>query len=384
MHIVGLIAKREFSTIIRDKVFIAVSILVALILTGFILICAHFTAAQIITVGLNGQSTGLADQLVSTAAGFGRTIDVKMITDTAQGEQEVAEGKLDALVVGPLSALQIRVESGVDPIILVALDELTEQEAIEGQFAANGLDSSQIPKIAASTTVQVSTLNPQGPAHEQLVAMAWVLCILLFLAIQGFSIAVARSVLADKSSRVIEILRPVVHPRQLLSGKMIGIGAAGAIALAAISIIGLAVAKPSGALTAPVNPLWTTSGILLCYLLGFFSYTALLVIVISVITHQMRLRLTICAIVLLTAAAAALVLKLFSENSHSTIGAVIANLPFIIPIALPVQNILSDISFWQIALSFVFAAIVTAALTWLCTQIYTNATLRTDPKTIYR
>ena len=105
---------------------------------------------------------------------------------------------------------------------------------------------------------------------------------LLFLSVIIYGMWVATGVASEKSSRVMELMISAASPRQLLTGKVVGIGGAGltqyvAIAVPALFVVAVqdriaeALMGPAGAAGAPIVGL--TPGLLLGYgvffLLGF-------------------------------------------------------------------------------------------------------------------
>jgi ABC-2 type transport system permease protein len=74
---------------------------------------------------------------------------------------------------------------------------------------------------------------------------------LLYGQIFGYGFWVASGVIEEKASRVVEILLSTVRPRELLAGKIIGIGLLGFSQLIFIAIVSLSVALVTGRSTSP-------------------------------------------------------------------------------------------------------------------------------------
>ena len=73
-----------------------------------------------------------------------------------------------------------------------------------------------------------------------------VFVILLLISIVIYGMWVATGVAAEKSSRVMELMISAASPRQMLTGKVVGIGAAGLTQYIAIAHPGTAAARPPG------------------------------------------------------------------------------------------------------------------------------------------
>ncbi len=123
-------------------------------------------------------------------------------------------------------------------------------------------------------------IDPQEVASRAFLGVVFV--VLLFLSVIIYGMWVATGVAAEKSSRVMELMISAASPRQLLTGKVVGIGGAGltqyvAVAVPALVVVAFqdpiaeALLGPAGAAGAPIVGL--TPGLLLGYgvffLLGF-------------------------------------------------------------------------------------------------------------------
>jgi ABC-2 type transport system permease protein len=153
----------------------------------------------------------------------------------------------------------------------------TLPEGVElGQFKtpAYHVDSTSVPTNGGKP------INQQEVASRGFLGVVFV--VLLFLSVIIYGMWVATGVASEKSSRVMELMISAASPRQLLTGKVVGIGGAGltqyvAIAVPALFVVAVqdriaeALMGPAGAAGAPIVGL--TPGLLLGYgvffLLGF-------------------------------------------------------------------------------------------------------------------
>jgi ABC-2 type transport system permease protein len=82
-------------------------------------------------------------------------------------------------------------------------------------------------------------LDPQETASRGFLGIVFV--VLLFMSVIIYGMWVATGVAAEKSSRVMELMISAASPRQMLAGKVIGIGAAGLTQYVAIAVPALVV-----------------------------------------------------------------------------------------------------------------------------------------------
>jgi ABC-2 type transport system permease protein len=77
-------------------------------------------------------------------------------------------------------------------------------------------------------------------------AIAYIALIVLYLQLIGYGYWVAAGVVEEKSTRVVELLLSTIRARELLVGKILGIGLLGFGQLVAIGVAGLGVAAATG------------------------------------------------------------------------------------------------------------------------------------------
>ena len=126
--------------------------------------------------------------------------------------------------------------------------------------------------IAPSETITVIGISSAIPYSNGLAIVA---VILLYIAIITYGMAVAGGIVEEKASRVIEVVLSAIRPRELLFGKIAGLGA---LALCQFALtIGVGVA---GALLLGVADLPSVTGgaaalVVAWFLAGFMLYACL-------------------------------------------------------------------------------------------------------------
>ena len=76
-------------------------------------------------------------------------------------------------------------------------------------------------------TVRVSTIKPVDPERERKGAFAFVAVLALYTQLLTFGYLLASGVVEEKASRVVEVLLATIRPKDLLAGKIIGLGLLG-------------------------------------------------------------------------------------------------------------------------------------------------------------
>jgi ABC-2 type transport system permease protein len=219
----------------------------------------------------------------------------------AVGDPHVADAALAAGTVGGVMVVQRLADGQVDVELRTHESASSARSQLLGiaAFGIGVLDwSARLPpdsgRIAFVTPVYrvapVSTategglpLDAQEAASRAFLGIIFVILLLITIVIYGMW--VATGVAAEKSSRVMELMISAASPRQMLTGKVVGIGAAGltqyvAIAVPALVLLALqdriaaAVLVPDWAAGAPLVGLSPAllAGYGVFFLLGFVLY----------------------------------------------------------------------------------------------------------------
>ena len=122
----------------------------------------------------------------------------------------------------------------------------------------------------------VRELEPSDPARETAFLFANVGVILLFIAIFTFGTWVLTGVVEEKQSRVVEVVLSTVPARDLLVGKVLGIGLLGLVQLVIIVVIGLGRGTLMGRFTLPPTTGPAVAMLLLWFVIGYVFYSTAL------------------------------------------------------------------------------------------------------------
>ena len=213
-----------------------------------------------------------------------------------------------------------------------------------------------------------------------------VFIILMFITILIYGMWVATGVATEKSSRVMELMISAASPRQLLLGKVVGIGGAGltqytAIAIPAVLVLAFqdqiarAVLGDSGA-GLPIGGL--TIGLLVAYgaffLMGFTLFALIYAAVGSFVSRPDDLQ-TLSLPLSLVAMGGYLSALVVLLGGGGFVGRVASFVPPFSPFAMLARLMVSNVQPWEVAVS-VGILLVTIAIVGLATvRIYATGVL---------
>src|SRR5207302_10881710 len=179
------------------------------------------------------------------------------------------------------------------------LTALVRQEALSSQLSAAGLDPATVEARAASANVRVRSLQPVDPERFEEQIIGLFAAIVLYAALLMYGTFVAQGVVDEKASRIVEILLSTVRPRQLLLGKVVGIGLVGFLQLAIVGGAGLVMALATKVVAVPAVGVGAIVGALLWFVLGFFLYSLLFAAGGSLVSRQEEVGAVISPITIL-------------------------------------------------------------------------------------
>ena len=180
----------------------------------------------------------------------------------------------------------------------------------------------------------------------------------------------------EKASRVVEVLLATIRPRELLAGKVIGLGLLGFGQLLVIAVLGLAIAAATGSLDVDGDVLIAAGLSLVWFVLGYAFYACAFACAGALVprVEELQSSITPLSITILISLFVA-----FAANGDptSTLAKVSSYIPFTAPMTLPPRILVGEASAVEIVGGAVVTIACTAALIPLAARIYEGAVMRT-------
>lgn len=372
-----VVARRDFSVRLRDKGFVISTALTLTVLTVFVLIKAYGGggAAQF-RLAIAGEGQALPVSVLRTQArAAGVSLTIRVFADAVAARAAVSAGMQDAVLI---DATELVGDHSVPP----QLANVVEAAAVQHRIATNldpSLTPDQVQALLNPLPVAVRTIAPADPNQATNRAVALVALLLLYGQLFGYGIAVASGVIEEKSSRIVEILLSAIKPRELLAGKVLGIGALGLLQLVFISVYAVVLASATGAMHVPAHALGTVAISLGWFALGFAFYASLFAVAGALVARMEELQNAIVPINLLILAS--FFISITAVGSPDTPLAIAASLlPFSSALAMPVRIAVGSATPGQILASLAILVVSIGALVPFAGRLYSNAVLRTGSR----
>jgi ABC-2 type transport system permease protein len=407
MHKTWAVVKREFGAFVGTKSFVLGT------LFGPFALLLLFLLPELIEGG-----AGDARQVVvepggtpasqDVAAALGResqaadatALRIEVVESSAAGEavlqdlrERILAGRLDGFLILPADSAGAVVYEG-RPADLQAMGRLraaAERAVQRARLAAAGIDAGAVERALAPVRFETHAIGsapvPIEP-REDLVGFVFFLNTLIYIVILIYGISVLRSVQEEKEQRIVEVLLSSLRPGQLMTGKVLGIGAAGLlqvviwVAFAAVVLAWGDDLLPRLGMTPPSIPRVPASlalVVLVFFAGGYFLYAALYAALGAIATSwQDAQNLQFPALIVLMVAyfttfAAA-------ENPDSGLAAATSLIPFTSPLVVPARVALGAMGWGELVLPLVLLAAGCAALLWIAGRIFRVTILATGAR----
>jgi ABC-2 type transport system permease protein len=373
-----LVAQRDFWYRLRDKGFMISTGITLVVLSGLILIKAYGGSGMTtFDLGLLGPGSARIGPLVVRAGeSQGAKIRTDPVADRASADAGLEDGSLDAVLVDGERLLAER--EAPDPLES-AVQTAVIADGIRATLEANDVPADEIAQILDPKPVPVETVEPVDPNRDTNSTVAFIAVVILYGQLFGYGVWVATGVIEEKASRVVEILLSTIRARQLLAGKILGIGALGMFQLIAIAIYSIVLASLTGALDLPTHALGTAALAVGWFVLGFAFYASLFAVAGALVSRMEELQNAIVPLNLVILVSFFLSIGATSDPS-SPLSRIVSIVPFSAALAMPVRISLGSATALEIVASLVVMIGSTAFLIPLAGRIYSGAVLRTGAR----
>ena len=370
-----LVARRDLSVRLRDRGFVISTLITMTVLTVIILIRAiGGSDAPSFTLGVAGASD-TADAAPQVGRSIGVEVSVVRFDGGGSAEAALRRRAIDAYLRGDELVAVRDVPEQLEQVV---------QAAAIGSRLGDTLDAYDVPsdvqtELADRAPVAIRTLEPQDPDRDENGALALIAVVLLYGQLFGYGIWIATGVIEEKSSRVVEILLSAIGPRQLMAGKIVGIGILGLAQLAVIAVYAIVLARLTGALPLPGEAIGVVLLSIGWFLLGFAFYAGLFAVAGSLVSRMEELQNAMTPINLVIFVSLFISIGAL-QDPDGLLPRIASMLPTSSALAMPVRIVLGSATPLEVVLSVAIVVGSAAALIPVSARLYSGAILRLGAK----
>ena len=405
------VIKREFAESVRTKMFI-----IGTLFGPLLILAIFFLPALMMRGGVSERSIAIVDESGSVGAQVAemlkppeeavaqdasdkRTIYTVEIVDPAGRDAEAVRAdlaprveaeELDGVLWVPADVLaggEVRYE-GENATSFSQMAELrtaVQQTVQQQRLAGSGIDQQAL--AVALQRVPFEARTPSGTG-ESLFLLAWVVGYAMMLVVMLFGFAVMRGALEEKRDKIVEVVMSSITARDLLLGKVLGIGGA-ALVQVSVWVIFAAITLTQGETIAakmgvtlpelPVVPAAVGVVLLLFFAGGFFLYASLYASIGAIATTDQEAQQLTFPIQLLLMVAFFMMFSV-ANNAEGTASVAGSMIPFTSPLIMPMRMALSSVPPTEVAIAVVLLFGTGLGVVWAAAKIYRIGMLATGKK----
>ena len=426
MSILTLIIKREFIAKVRNKSFIVMTFLSPLLFVGIAVFVGYLSSmkADVKVVAIHDE-TGLFVSEFKNSEEYRyidlSPIDLKIIKDSLINESY--EGLIYIPKIADYKTLENKVQyiSNDSPSITFVEDvqDIIAKKITKENFETAKLDTLAIRNAEANVNIELKKATGEDSLkglNEIKIAIGGAFGYLIMMFIIIYGNMVMRSVIEEKTNRIVEIIISSVKPFQLMMGKIIGTSLAGILQFFIWAIIGLALmfsasiflginASPTakippemlhsaqqefaGVAQMYIKELWNLpiATILISFVVyfigGYFLYSSFYAAIGAAVDNETDSQQFLLPIIMPLVLGVYIGFFTVMNNPHGTIATVFSMIPLTSPIVM-LMRIPFGVPWWQIAISVTVLFGTFFFVVWFAAKIYRVGILMYGKKPTWR
>jgi ABC-2 type transport system permease protein len=370
LRAVRLVAMREIIERGRSRGYVlSLVFTVFLLLAGFILpsiLLGEDEPTRLALVGDTPQQLGASIQGAAEVYEF--DIVVSTVPDRAAAVAGLEEAAIDAALIVPAD--------------LSTPGELLVTEQADGGLQA-AVAQSVIGLRAGADALQAPVITALDPPTEEdttAIIFANAGIILMFIGIFSYGTWVLTGVVEEKQSRVVEVVLSTVRPRDLLMGKVLGIGALALAQMVVLVAAGIAASVLSGRLTLPETTSGAVVQLFTWFILGFAFYATAMGVLGALASRMEEASNASMPVTVTATTAYILSIVVVTGDPSGIVARVMTFLPPSAPMVVPLRAALGAIEPWEIVVSIALMLVSIWVLFAIGARVYSGAVLQTGSR----
>ena len=374
-----LVALREMRERSRSRGFQAGLVIMLVAVIAMIALPAMLdTGHGAKDVGLTGAVSGeLSTAIREQGDATGTTVRVHRYQDLAAGEEAVRDEEVDVLVV---DARRLEWRSEPDEQLQAMVTGAIQLVAVQDRAAAAGIDPDELLALVAPVPVESIEIGLAAGRSPHDGAVAILATAVLLMAIFLYGNLVLTGVVEEKSSRVVEVLLARMPARNLLAGKVAGIGLLGFAQFAVTAVLALVATLVVDPVDIPVVDGGVLGWLVLWFVLGYALYAMAYGALGSLASRSEDAQSAAGPVGYVLVGGYWAAFLTVSEDPDGTWASLLSLFPITAPFAMPGRIALGAVTWWEPLLAVFFTLVAIAGLVVFAGRVYTNAILHSGPQ----
>lgn len=411
MSVLSLIIKREFTAKVRNKSFIVMTFLSPLLFAGI-----AFFVGYLSTMKAEVKKIAIHDQTGLFMPEFRSTDEYQYLDKSSVAVQtlkdSIVAGRYEGVLVIPKADDNKLLEKNIKYIsndspgmgFIGQLEDVIAARLTKSNFENAKLDTAAIRNAEAKIEIGLSKASGEESVrglNEIKIAIGGAFGYLIMMFIIIYGNMVMRSVIEEKTNRIIEIIISSVKPFQLMMGKIIGTSLAGVLQFLIWAIIGMALlfgasaffgvdvashaVSPNAVAQAEaamgnttqlyIRELWnlpiatTIVSFIVYFIGGYFLYSSFYAAIGAAVDNETDSQQFLLPIILPLILGVYIGFFTVINDPHGTVATTFSMIPLTSPIVM-LMRIPFGVPVWQIALSVAILFGTFFGVVWFSAKIY--------------
>jgi len=387
----------EFLEKVKTKAFVISLVLMPVIMVGFGVLPTLLSMKEDekpVTIGIADETGTVVqplaeelDQKYKLSGGQPNYIIRNLATaegglpTTTEANKMVAQGSIEGYFFIPTTVYDSgKVEYRSENVGNIKLQErftrAIEDVVMEKRFKDQHIDPSMMKKLVATVDIKSIKLSQKGEEKEsgfvETFFSAYVVIMMMFFLVLTSGQLLIRSVVEEKSNRVIEVLLSSCSAQDLMTGKILGLSGLALFQLLIWSVMGFAVSLQFRGISiiAPENIVAC-----LAYLVfGFLLYAGIFVAIGSPVTTEQEAQQLTGYVTMFLIAPIIFVLPVM-QNPDSLMVRILSYVPLLTPTLMVLRISVQMPPAWEILATIGLLAVSSLFMMWVAGKIFRTAIL---------
>ena len=406
MRNVWLVMRREYIEHVRTKSFIISTLLLPAFMAAVIMLPAKFATMQrkdahkMVLVASNEDfARSLEAQLVkrekppddpsqvSRQVPFTSRYKIEVSLDNSEEgrkrlRERVASKEIDSFLIATDEALdsgmvEYRAREVSDFLELGMLRGAITLAAMERRLTQRGLPPAELDNLLKEVRLDTARVTAEGEKKAGGRGMffgTFMMAMMMYMMVLLHGVAVMRSVLEEKSSRVMEVLLSSLTSKELMAGKILGVGSVGLTQVGIWAVLATTLSAPAIAAMREQFSGMQINVIALVFfgvffLLGYLLYASLFAALGAMVNTEQEAQ-NLQFFVMLPLIASTILMFPVLQQPNSVVSVTASFFPFTTPILMYIRVLVQQPPLWQLLLSVGILLATIYGVLVVCSRIY--------------
>ncbi|NLG62364.1 MAG: ABC transporter permease [Candidatus Cloacimonetes bacterium] len=413
-----VVIKREFTEMVKTRSFIIATLLGPLLIVGFFALQVFILTQgsgggrhTLVIADATGEDVGqLTARLLEMEAADGGVrrdpttsyeVTVEAVTPEEWSTREAAlRERVIAEEISGFLYLAPDIVSGETPARYLGSNATNAtvtsnlraavQSAVQTtRLSRAGIDPDQVGPALRPVRIDANKLDARGTtgSAEAAIFIGIMMAFAIYMAVMLYGAAVMNGVLEEKRDKIVELILSSVRARDLLIGKVLGIGGAGMVQMAVwvlvaafmlsygAALVGFMDVDPAAVQQVQETPLLdimpaSAAPIFLVFFAAGFLIFSTLYAALGAVTNTPQEAQQFVFPVIMPLLVGVLIAMSGAQNPDSTMVMIASIFPLTSPLVMPVRAVVTSVPILELTLSILLAFATAGLIVWMSAKIY--------------